>query len=786
MSGSIVGALLSLGYLRLKFSRSTVKPTHKSKYSFSTFKKYSKTILKISIPIAIGAITMAIINFVDSFTVPYGLRSAGEDADNINYLYGIYGRGLALVQIATVFATSIVLPLIPLITKKLAEKDLGATKEILTRTYFLTHLISWPAAFGLLALTLPLNLALFTNLEGSLVLAIIGFSSVFTSFTILGTGILQGMNKAKVAAYIILIGVLLKTILNILFIKFFGLEGAALSTLIIYVIIVVLNTIFIFKAQRFTFVNNKIGAIFLSSIIMGAIVGLPTLYFDITSWTRFTALIYVAAAIIIGAMVYFIQLYLFKVVDRSMLGSLPLIGKYVQKTSSGHSIKRKEEQPLSKKRILIWIATIVLLIVSIPGVMNRWNAEESNNAYEIIVPYDEILELTEDGSLTLEQALNQLKEAGLNSVSFNPLSLATLEERGIITIYDQDELKDALRFSTLKVDFNEDEEGFYITVPDQEVYVKKIKENFNVDEVMIGNEQFYFLSNGDGIGIESIIGYDEEIINLIKEYEMDFVLRMENADFTSNMKAISDVIRLKDENTGSILFKGTEVVGYPKIEQMKAWGEELQNAGYSYHSIEFTNQKGLLGLARDSDYNIVRLHSINIDAEKLDDNVEKVIRATKERNVRSIFAHVPAGDPKESLKATSEFISTVHDRMPAHFEQGLPEPIEEIEVASWVLIAVLLAGVLFTYLGSEVVPNQKLRLLAAGFMLLLAVAAFLTKDIRLLQVYGLIIAIGTSIFAVLSVREGAKSIPGILIQFAKALGISIIGIYIMVSVLNGN
>ena len=45
---------------------------------------------------------MALFNFVDSFTVTYGLRSAGADASEISYLYGIYGRGLTLVQITTV------------------------------------------------------------------------------------------------------------------------------------------------------------------------------------------------------------------------------------------------------------------------------------------------------------------------------------------------------------------------------------------------------------------------------------------------------------------------------------------------------------------------------------------------------------------------------------------------------------------------------------------------------------------------------------------------------------
>lgn len=113
-----------------------------------------KTILYISLPICIGAITMALLNFVDSVTIPYSLKRTDID-QNITYMYGIYGRGLSLVQIATVFSSSIVLPLIPLLTETLAEKNYEKASGILERTHRLTHLVSWPARFGPLALSLP-------------------------------------------------------------------------------------------------------------------------------------------------------------------------------------------------------------------------------------------------------------------------------------------------------------------------------------------------------------------------------------------------------------------------------------------------------------------------------------------------------------------------------------------------------------------------------------------------------------------------------------------------------
>ena len=327
MIGSVFGALASLVYLRMKFRGSKDKVKSPAKYTFGNFSSWSKVILKLSIPIAIGSVMMALFNFVDSFTITSSLRSTGVEATEINYLYGIYGRGQTLVQIATVFATSIILPLIPLITKKLAEKDLLGTRAVIERTHRMTHLISWPAALGLLALTLPMNLAFFTNLEGSTMLAIINISSVFTSLTILGTGILQGMNAEKIAATIIIGGVLLKIVTNIFFIQFYGLDGAAISTLFVYVLLFIVNSIFIFKRIRYSMFNRQVLMIIISSIVMGAIVGLPTLMFDLASWSRLFALAYLLIAIGVGGIIYFALLYLTKTITKQDLKQLPIIGK---------------------------------------------------------------------------------------------------------------------------------------------------------------------------------------------------------------------------------------------------------------------------------------------------------------------------------------------------------------------------------------------------------------------------------------------------------------------------
>lgn len=330
MVGSIAGAIASFIYLRIIHYRSALKLPKSLHFNFKKFLKYGRKILRISIPIAIGTITMALLNFIDALTIPIGLRQSGIPAGEINYLYGIYGRGLSLVQIATIFATSIVLPLIPLITKKLAENDVSGTRYTINETHRMTHIISWPAAAGLLALTWPLNLALFTNLEGSSVLAIIGFSSLFTSLTLIGTGTLQGMNLSQLGAVIIVVGVILKTFTNIVFIQLFGLNGAAVSTLIIYIVLFIANTFYIYKYVPFTIFSSETVKIIFSATVMGLVVGVPTLFFDFANWSRIQALAYIGVMALVGAVLYFLMLFMFKVMNKETLQRVPVIGSRIK------------------------------------------------------------------------------------------------------------------------------------------------------------------------------------------------------------------------------------------------------------------------------------------------------------------------------------------------------------------------------------------------------------------------------------------------------------------------
>ncbi len=331
MVGSSIGVLASLVFLRWTFNRSGLKPVSEKKYTMTVFKAWSKKILLLSIPICIGALTMALLNLVDSVTIPVQLRNAGFVNLEVADQYGIYSRGLTLVQIVVVFASALILPLIPYITEAIAKNDLARTRTVVQKALSFTHLTSWPAAIGLLALTLPINLALFKDLEGSLVIAIISLSALFTSLAVLTTGILQGMNRANEAAIIVIVSAAIKIVLNIVLVGAYGLLGAAISTLITYLVLTGLNYWMIHRTVPFTMINRATVVFAISSIFMGLAVAFPLSFFAIEEWTRGTALLYTVVSISIGAVIYGGLVLVLKGLTRDELASFPLVGNFLAK-----------------------------------------------------------------------------------------------------------------------------------------------------------------------------------------------------------------------------------------------------------------------------------------------------------------------------------------------------------------------------------------------------------------------------------------------------------------------
>ncbi|OXS77354.1 hypothetical protein B1B04_00800 [Lysinibacillus sp. KCTC 33748] len=445
---------------------------------------------------------------------------------------------------------------------------------------------------------------------------------------------------------------------------------------------------------------------------------------------------------------------------------------------------------MSKQKWL-WGIVILLLVVSSPGIMMRWNAEQANDAYEIVIPYDEIQVVNKESDLTMDKILSSLKDAGLTTVSLEPLTLKEMEHQGLISIYDENDLASQLRFTPYKDAIDVNKSGYYISVPENASYQQLIKDSIKPEEVQIGDESFYYLpSSNHRYGLKTPIGYDKLAVEMINKHDLSLIFKVENADNkTANDKTVKQLLELKDSSAGRLLGSGDEAIGFGQ-KSGDAYIEQLSNAGYYFYTIESNPLKGEDKIAKMTDYNMIRLHSINVNREtklRLNASIDRTTRAVKERNIRSIFYHIKTkGNAEKNLEETIKYLTGVQEQMPNHFKSGTPKLFDVVAVPAWVTALVLLAGIVFTFLISELVKWMPLRIAAVLFMSALAIAYFLLKSTLFLQAFALIIAVMAPTYAVIKAAKGSKNIASILLQYLKAVGISIIGIVIVIGLLNGN
>lgn len=438
-----------------------------------------------------------------------------------------------------------------------------------------------------------------------------------------------------------------------------------------------------------------------------------------------------------------------------------------------------------------WIMMILLLIISSPGIMMRWSAEQSNDVYEIMMPYEEIQTIDTESDATLDEILYSLKDAGLTTVSLLPLSLELLERQNVLSIYEESELAKQLHFTPFKDAVDIENEGYYISIPEEESYQNLIIENIQPEIVEIAGESFYFLpSTNENYDLVTPLGYDKTAIENIKSHGLNYSFKVENTDNKIvHEKIIHELLSYKDDAAHGLLSVGQEFLGYNQ-ELGLEWLDQLYQSGYYFYTIEQHRPKGEYTIAKSTDFNLVRLHSIDVNKQMnltLNESIDRTTRAVKERNIRTIFYHIRmTGNANDNLQEAIDYLEGVHERMPTHFTPGNPKLFDDITVSAWMMALVLLAGILFTYKTSELLKWMPLRIVAVALMSALAIAYFFLNKILILQVFALIIAVVTPTYAVIKTAKGTTRIVDLFIQYAKAIGISTIGIMIVIGLLNGN
>lgn len=347
--GISIGLVLSSLYLHKKYKTSVKNIDFNSYIISENFdkKKFIGNIVSIILPVAVSSLAGSFVALVDTLTVRaqlttqfssnsvffseyFGKLISESNTNSLELiptvLYGIKGKAFTLFNIVLTLTMSIGVSVVPAITKYKSQNNRGEIIASSNASLKITTLISFPIAFGFMFVGGSIMRLLFGNGEsatiGGKMLLIYGIATIFAGTSIVLGNILQGMGYHFVAFRNIIIGIILKVILNLFLTSFEGVNiyGCCYSTLFCYVLIFVMHIISFYKQNN---VVPKI-SIFLKPLIAGLMCGL--LAFRITYFSE--SKIMILLSILIAALGYFVFLFALKFFAPQDFEEFPFLCKF--------------------------------------------------------------------------------------------------------------------------------------------------------------------------------------------------------------------------------------------------------------------------------------------------------------------------------------------------------------------------------------------------------------------------------------------------------------------------
>lgn len=234
------------------------------------------TFLKIGVAITLGASVMSLISLIDTKLIQMqlpGVPGIGEELSDV--LYGSYSAMQTLYNLPAAFITPMVIAVVPAISAAMARRSYAEAGDIAESSMRISSVIALPMGIGLSVLAYPIVHVLYRNTHeiGPSILALLGIASFFVCLSLVTNAILQAHGDEKLPILSMIVGGIVKIAANLLLVgrPSVNILGAAIGTIACYVIICLMNCIFIYRRME---VKPNYAKVFvrplLSSLIMGA------------------------------------------------------------------------------------------------------------------------------------------------------------------------------------------------------------------------------------------------------------------------------------------------------------------------------------------------------------------------------------------------------------------------------------------------------------------------------------------------------------------------------------
>jgi stage V sporulation protein B len=283
----------------------------------------------LALPIIIGACAMPLVQMADTAIVTNSLLDMGYSQKGAESLFGLLtGFVNPLINMPAVLSLALAMSLVPAISASRAQRDEAGAAAKSAMGFKLALLVGLPCAAGFYLLAQPIMHMLFANLQGEslatagVLLQMMAIGVLFLTLVQTMTGILQGIGKTYLPVINLFIGVTVKIIVSLIFIRIpeINVRGAAIGTVACYAVAAVLDIACVLRHARFRFrFGDLIGKPLLSAGVMGVFV-----YFAFGALSHLMSERLAAAAVIaLSAIIYFLLFFLFGALKKEDMAFIP-------------------------------------------------------------------------------------------------------------------------------------------------------------------------------------------------------------------------------------------------------------------------------------------------------------------------------------------------------------------------------------------------------------------------------------------------------------------------------
>ena len=330
--GTSIGAILAIIYIRYIFKRkySCEKSNGGKTSNYSVPKRnIIRKLIKYGVPITIVATIQSLSGVIDVVTVGLRLETLGLTKEMININTSLLYYYRTLINVPFTIITSLGIAIFPKVIKSFIEKNRDELRVQTGYFYKLIYTITIPSVFGLAVLSKEIYGFLFDLNYGYELLIYGGMVLIFMSISSIQNTILQGINKFRLIIITGIIGLIAKLICNVTLIGIeeINIMGAVIGSYVAFIIPTVVNHIKLQKyfGVKIPIIKQALIPLISSFIMVISILVLKNPTMNIVLKVvggRIGIAIGTMILIVIGGLVYFIAMLLFKGITKYNLDTV--------------------------------------------------------------------------------------------------------------------------------------------------------------------------------------------------------------------------------------------------------------------------------------------------------------------------------------------------------------------------------------------------------------------------------------------------------------------------------